>query len=355
MKPEIGRSIKQGFVAANRSWAAIGLFIGSWVLVIIVALVGVALTKPPAALFQEPATTSKAEAPAVRPASPQPASTPATQKTDLFNQLATTDAATPSAPNAPSPAPDAAAVRREEIAQRDRLAGEWFGRAWPVLFLVFLVVMAANLWLTGGQIGYLAKRVTAGQAKLSEFWASGTRAFGALVGGSLLSMAGLAGLALVGVLITVAFSVLANIAPNWGKIVLRLVGLILGLAILVGLIWLLVRLSFWFIAIVADRLGPIAGLRRSFRATRGQWWKIAGLGLLMSLISYGVWLPFGLLDWVSRQIGGAGEVGIGILSNLLGVIASLYVGFAMLAAYIRFYEDANTPPSITAPTGPSNP
>ena len=360
MGPGIGRSIKEGFAAASRSWAGIGVFAGGWVVTIVVAIIVVALTKPPAALFQQErpmAEEAVVPAPASSAATP-PATSPASSQADLFKQLSKSEEASP----APQPevaaqpqtttkpqVPDPAAARRREIAERDRLAGEWFGKSWPILLLCLLVVMAANLWLNGGQIGYLAKQVTTRHATLAEFWGAGTKAFGAMVGGMLLSFAGLAGVMLVGVLLATILAAVGRATPGWVGTLIAVVGVVLALCGAAALMWLLVRLSFWFIAIVAERLGPIAALKRSVRVTKGHWWQIAGLGLLMALISYGVWLPFGLLEWLGKQMGGAAASTLGILGNLFGFVASLFVGFAMLAAYIRFYEDAKNGPVSGTP------
>ena len=340
MGPRIGHSISQGFRAANRSWAGIGFFAGVWILIGLFAALAVAPTRVPEALFlpkeQAPQATTPAPG-ATNPATPAPNA----QAPNLFTQLSTTEA--PAAPEqdaaaqaAPTPAPPPA---DNSTAEQDRLISEWFGRAWPVLLLCVLAVMAANLWLFGGQVGYLAKRVTTQQARIAEFWITGTRSFGSLLLGSLVSLLVLGGMLLVSVLIAMAFSALSKTLPAGVLVVL---GLILGFAILGGLIWLFVRLSFWFIAIVVDRLGAVAGFKASLRATRGRWWQVAGLGLLVVLISWGAWLPFGLLEWLGHVIGGAASIIFGILGNVLGVAASLYAGFVALASFIRFYEDTKT-------------
>lgn len=360
MGPGIGRSIKEGFAAATRSLAGIGVFAVVWVAAIAIAIGVVALTRPPAALFHELPAPAQPAGPALTlPAPTVPETVPAAPgNTDLFNQLAapqeTPKAAQPDAMAGPEAtaqpdavaqqpaAPDPLAARRREVAERDRLAGEWFGRAWPALLVCLLFVMAANLWLNGGQIGYLAKQVTARQAAVSEFWNVGGKTFGALVGGTLVSLGGLAAVTLVGVLLATVLAAIGRASPSWVSTLIAVIGVVLALCGVAAMVWLLVRLSFWFIAIVVEHLGPIAALKRSVRITRGRWWPIVGLGLLMGLISYGVWLPFGLLEWIGNQIGGAPAAALGIVGNVLGFVASLFVGFAMLAAYIRFYEDAKT-------------
>lgn len=349
MEPRIGQSIIEGFRAASRSWAAIGVLIGCWIAVFLIAVICIVLTNPPAELFQEraPAVAIPA-APAGEP--PQVGEAPEAG-TDLFTQLEQPPmepaAASPDVAAPASPEPEPAAPEPAE-GQARRVVTQWFGRAWPMLLVCFLLVMAANLWLTGAQIGYLAKRVSGGPVPLSAFWRSGTRAFGALLGATLIFGLGVVVLALALGLISWLFALLGTVAP---KALVGVLSVLVGLGMAAGFVWLLVRaVSFWFIAVVVDQLGPVAGLKAGLRVTRHRFWRVLGLGLLVLLISYGVWLPFGVLEWASRSLGGGfGAVG-GLLSNLLGALASVFVGFAVSAAFIRFYQDAR---GAQAASGPS--
>ena len=350
MGPSIGRSIGQGFQAANRSWAGLAFVAGCWIVVVIfIVLIG-ALSRIPAELLREraaPAPTpavapSTATAPSATPDAPSSASQPST---DLFSDMATTTDEAPAAQDVQ--AEDAQAREREDAAERERLGAEWLRRAWPLLVLVVLVIIAGSTWLYGGEIGYLTKQVTAGRAGVSEFWLAGPRVFLALLGSSAISLSAVGAALAVMALIGWAFSRLSTTVPAWLP---RILGLILGVAVGIGFLWLVVRLVFWGIAIVADRLGPIAGLKASLRAARGRWWRISGLLALLIVIAYGVSIIFALLEGLGSLIGGAGGAVVGILSSLLSAVASLYVGFAMTAALIRFYEDAK--PSASSATVP---
>ncbi len=373
MEPGIGRSLRQGFRAANRSWTGIGVFAGIWVAVIGTAIASIALTHPPRQLTQEepvpslgsplPSPTDTAPSasgssepskePSVPATASQSSATADTKPTDLFKNLAT--AASPNMNQAPESIQAAAraisaATTQTLQATRDarereaRMVREWIARSWPVLLISLLCLIAANLWLTGSQVGYLAEQVARQSAKLSTFWAAGTQAFRSLLLASLVWLLGMAGLLLVAVLIALLFSVLGGKLPDW---VLIVPGLLLMIGAVAGLLWAGVRLSLWFIAIVADRLGPIAGLKVSFHATRGRWWKTAGLGLLVALISYAVWLIVVLLEWIGNAIGGPMALIMGILGNVGGLVASLYIGFAGLAAFIQFYMDTKAAASST--------
>ena len=120
-----------------------------------------------------------------------------------------------------------------------------------------------------------------------------------------------------------------------------LIVLLLGVGA-VGLCWYVIRLSFWGIAIVRDRLDPIAGLHASFSTTRGRWWKTLGLGMLSGCIFYGVRLPFGLIEVFGAMVGGGVAFLIWVLCSFFSFIVNLYVSFAVTAAYVRFYEDTKS-------------
>ena len=85
-----------------------------------------------------------------------------------------------------------------------------------MLLLVALCAVAAFLWLYGGQIGYLAQRVTTQQASLSTFWAAGGRAFWPLVGASLLALLVFGGALLAVVLLTMVVATAAGPTLNPG-------------------------------------------------------------------------------------------------------------------------------------------
>ncbi len=357
MEPRIGHAFSEGFRAANRSWVGIGFFAGTLLLVTVVSLFAIASTHPPTPSFPLEGRAA-VPAPAVELPTPTPARAPSatTGDVNLFNQLDATQppaapAATtlpPTAASAPSQttsdqAPASAAppdAVRTQPDEQERAVREWFGRAWPLVLLIMLVMLVVNVWLSGGQIGYLAARVSHQPAKLSLFWQQDARAFGRLLGAWALMMgAGMAAL----LILALASALLAPLPEG----VRRVLGWLVLLGLAVAGVWLLVRLSFWFIAVVIDRVGPVAGIKASLRATKGRWLKTAGLGLLIGLISIGVTLVFGLVEGAGNLIGGPAAVTLGLVGTLSRLVASLYIGFAALAAYIRFYQDVKGQPAAS--------
>src|SRR3989338_7950335 len=306
MEPAIGRSVREGFRAVNQGWAGIGVYAGCWVLGIAFTAAPVVFTNFPTEILQEPAVAQP------QPAIPQEAPAEAPAAVDPLD------------------------AQRQQDAQRDRAFSEWLGRAWPVLLLSFAFWLVVTVWLNGGQIGYLATLVREQQSRVSEFWTTGKRALGPLLGVFGLSFLGIGGVAL---LFGVAVPAAAGASSGPFMAVVLFVAVI---AFLVGMVWLGVRLAFWPLAVVIDRRGPIAGLAAAFRATRGRWMPLFVLMVLFGLMGFGLWLAGALLEVAGRAVGGPGEGGIAIVSALALLTANLYLGFATLAALIRFYEDAKS-------------
>src|SRR3989338_984326 len=172
MEPAIGRSVREGFRAVNRGWAGIGVYAGCWVLGIAFTAAPVSFTNFPTEILQEPAVAQP------QPSIPQKAPAEAPAAVDPLD------------------------AQRQQEAQRDRLFSEWLGRAWPVLLLSFAFWLIVTVWLNGGKIGYVSALVRDQQSRLSEFWTTGKRAFGALLGVSCLSFLGIGGaMLLLGLLI----------------------------------------------------------------------------------------------------------------------------------------------------------
>jgi hypothetical protein len=72
-----------------------------------------------------------------------------------------------------------------------------------------------------------------------------------------------------------------------------------GIAALVAIIWLLVRFSLSYSALMLERQGVIASLKRSAKLVQGSWWRIFGVlaltMLLMFIISMIIAVPFTII------------------------------------------------------------
>jgi hypothetical protein len=61
--------------------------------------------------------------------------------------------------------------------EQDRLAEELTGRLWPVMLLLVIIMAGGMLWLEGGRLGYLVKRIRGQAVDLKEFLRSGREYF----------------------------------------------------------------------------------------------------------------------------------------------------------------------------------
>ena len=313
MAAAIGRSIKAGFAVGNKSWAGMAAYAGGWVNVGLFVAGVLFLAGSVAPVPQE---LTKA----FRPTTPPPAEAP------------TTNTVTP-APVEQLQTPPAAQARLndEHVMQ---VAGEWLGHAWPFVALLVIGMLVAASWLYAGQLGYVTKQVREGRAPIAELWQAGNRAVGPLLAGSLLSLLAAA----VGALIIGAMAWLLSLLPEVAGMV---VGAILFVAAGVAAVWLLVSVTFWFIAIVADRLGPLAAVKASFKTVRSQWWKTLGLLACLMLIALAIALPLGIVEGIGNTMGGVGGGVLVMVSNILQlVVVNVYFGFVFSAASIRYYEDS---------------
>lgn len=91
------------------------------------------------------------------------------------------------------------------------------------------------------------------------------------------------GLAAGAVFVILFLLAIASIRDQeWGGL---LAVLLLGFPlIIVGMLWLSTKMMFAGPSIIIERLGPVAGLARSWRLTQGAFWRILGISLLTSMI-----------------------------------------------------------------------
>ncbi len=330
MEPTIGRSIRDGLLAAHRSWAVMAAMTGCWILVFVVVGALATTTHIPQELLREEEQEPGAPVPAPATSAHQTSFPATTPTVSPASASATTDVAAPSGTRSET----------ERDRERTRIALEWIGRAWPILGLCLLILLIAGVWIQGAQLGYLAKQVTGAHPALSECMRAGTRAFRPLLGATLLSLAVTAGVILLLGLEGALLTLLSRAVPH-GVIALLVVLEAVGLV--TGLVWVGVRVLFWFIIVVASALGPIQALHASFRATRGRWWAVCGFTMALAAIAIGVQIAgslfAALLNGIGGIIGGPLFVVFSLIGNGVWIVANLFVSFAVLAAYIRYYTD----------------
>lgn len=101
---------------------------------------------------------------------------------------------------------------------------------------------------------------------------------------------------LVGVSMALAGTEMTGVAI---ALILGLGGLLLGVALFA---WIMIRIYFAMPIVVLERLGPGQALARSWRLTRGSWWRMFGIVLLTLVLVFVVTMllsvPFSLLSSV---------------------------------------------------------
>jgi hypothetical protein len=128
--------------------------------------------------------------------------------------------------------------------------------------------------------------------------------------------------------LAVAFFIVWVIAEIIGFLLLVLP----GLAVFCAVIYLVVRWSLTVAAMMAEDIGPIRGLGRSWNLVTGSWWRTLGIllivGILQAIISYGLVIFLGLIAAIFAtgdfqaalvQIGGT------LLSTLVSPITTIAV------------------------------
>jgi hypothetical protein len=125
-----------------------------------------------------------------------------------------------------------------------------------------------------------------------------------------------------------------------GWIIAEIIGFVLlvipGLAVFCAAIYLGVRWSLVVAAMMAEDIGPIRGLGRSWNLVRGSWWRTFGIllvvGILQTIISYALFILFGLIAAVfSTGDFQAALVQVG--STLLSAVVSPITTIAVVLLY----------------------
>jgi hypothetical protein len=187
----------------------------------------------------------------------------------------------------------------------------------------------------------IGRRPTAGDVLRRVGWSGVLRLLLVTV-----ATAGLSLLAIV--VIAVPVAVLFVVAVPAG-VVAAVLGTLLAVAVLV---FLYVRLAFAAPALLLERLGVVAALRRSWRLGTGSWWRVLGVLLLTAIIA-GVTsgllqLPFGIIgELVGVAMGSSGDgssltlavVVSAIVSNLGAVLAATVVSPFSAAVVSLLYID----------------
>jgi len=154
-----------------------------------------------------------------------------------------------------------------------------------VIFLVAVIVaypLMAGALIHAVSEQYLRQKISIGQAYRFAW-----RRFGAILGAWILAFLAVAGI------IAICISVVIFSWVGWICVV---VGSVAAIYLMVGWIFLCQ-------AALLEGLGPIAALSRSWALVKGNWWRVFGIMLVVSLIAVAIGAILGLIPVVGETIG----------------------------------------------------
>lgn len=141
-----------------------------------------------------------------------------------------------------------------------------------------LVSSFTSIILAGMLVAVLSEAVLGRRMSIGEAWRRARRHILSLI--ALPILIGLA-IALAVVVIVVVITILSLAAPTAVTIT---VGILLAVALICGLILWYVRLMLAAPAVVLERCGPITAMKRSWRLSSRQFWRLLGISLLTSMV-----------------------------------------------------------------------
>ncbi len=163
-------------------------------------------------------------------------------------------------------------------------------------FVGFLVNALGALLLTGLLTVVIGRAVFGSPISAGEAWER--------IRGRLLPLIGLVAVEAIGAMVIVGTvtAVIAGIAMAGNGYAAAAIGIPLGLAAFVLLIWLYTMLSFAPVAVVLERKPVFAALSRSFALVRNGFWRVLGIRMLTAVVagavSTAVSMPFAIVTMV---------------------------------------------------------
>jgi hypothetical protein len=175
---------------------------------------------------------------------------------------------------------------------RQELAAVGLGFGGGILLFSVLTLFISAV-LQGAMVVPVARSVLNRPTGFRQMWTLARSRAGALLR--------LAGLLLVAWLLAVLlFAALAALLISTVGGIGALVLIPVGLACLALMIWISIKLMVAPAAVVIEELGAMDGLRRSWQLTRGNWWRVLGItlvvGIMVGVIAQVVMIPVSLLS-----------------------------------------------------------
>lgn len=163
--------------------------------------------------------------------------------------------------------------------------------------------------LAGALMLVLAQAVLGRPVELSQVWERLRPRIWSLLGVSLLTVAIMIGLAILGIAVAVLLGVVVHPA----------LGVLIGLALLPFVLYIYGLFLLASPPVVLEGAGPVTALKRSITLVRGSWWRVVGryvlMSIIVSVISGILLLPASIIAGVSAfESGGTGVFGLFVLA-----------------------------------------
>ncbi|MDQ6713167.1 MAG: glycerophosphoryl diester phosphodiesterase membrane domain-containing protein [Candidatus Dormibacteraeota bacterium] len=136
------------------------------------------------------------------------------------------------------------------------------------------------------------------------------------------------------------FAIAALLVLGW--FIAEIIGAVLlvlpAIAVFCAAVYFYVRWSLSVAAMMAEEIGPIRGMGRSWNLVKGQWWRTVGIllivGILQGIISYGLGILFTLIAALVTS----GDLQAAVV-QILGTLVSAVVSPITTIAVVLLYFD----------------
>lgn len=197
------------------------------------------------------------------------------------------------------------------------------------VMLASLLTVFISAVLQGAMVVPVARSILNRPTGFRRMWALAKSRTGALIGLAALLIAAM--LLAIGLFAAVLVAVVAGTNRQSG--ILFLIPLIP--VFIAAFAWIAVKVMVAPAAVVIEELGALAAVRRSWELTRGNWWRILGITLVVSLlvgvVSQVVMIPLSLLTGYLAEVasphGGSGQdAGVAVAVGIATAVLSALVG-----------------------------
>ena len=164
------------------------------------------------------------------------------------------------------------------------------GNITPLMQLIQFVWFIAQIFISMGLV-YMSIRIVRGEKIAWTDFKTSAKYFSKFLGAAILL--GIPVFVLIIILMAIFVGSAFLSAGSLGGLAgVGIVGMIVGLAVFVGILWYAMVFYFYQYAVIDQNKGPVGALKESFRITKGTRWKLVGFTLLIGLFNLIGMIPF---------------------------------------------------------------